>query len=256
MKAFSGLLLAMVLVLPACGASHGEHEEPDVRSRSAGQAGAALPVATKNPDAGTPVDAGVDMGAEYVGTRRLSGPLPAPDDGSRARNAQARAYFEPGRGGESMLRIVEEGQGPFRLRVEVPGRLEANGSWSGEDANTRIDIDQRGSVSGTGDMAPFRIFFSGSVSRARFALRLELRAEESGVVPESSRLVYDYDLQRRQPVSASTTSVPTSDDPARSGERAGGGEQADCKRIRWKLKNVTDFNGGLDMVRVPVCEDE
>ncbi len=236
--------LLPLLVLGACAPEQRAH------GLNPGEA-AAAEAAAAGKDAGEGAyEHGIDTSVVYKGRRRLHGPLPDGADDA-VRETTARVFFEqsPERG--SVLHLMEEGSGLYRVRIDVPGRPTADGGWAGEDEETRIRIDRHGRLTGSGyDPPVVRIAFDGRMTVQRMLLRITFEATAAdGPMPAGTRLVYDYALER---------------DPLRSGRTGsadslqnGAKREGDCKRIRWKLKNVMDYGSGtIDMVRVPVCEDQ
>ena len=231
-----------LLALSACA------PERDVHGLGAGVAGERMTTAVADADAD---GGGVDVSAEYSGRRKMQGPLQGTNDGGEVRRTATRVFFEPLPDGGSVLRLVEEGPEAFRMRFDVPGRLGDDGGWAGQDEEIRISIDKRGVLTGTAYEPPFRITFDGKVSDQRFVLHMEMKATAAaGPMPAGTRFVYDYDLKRDLPATGRTARA---DDGRKQGKPVA---QGDCKRIRWKLKNVMDYGSGtIDLVRVPVCED-
>ena len=194
---------------------------------------------------------GLDLSAVYSGRRRLQGPV-GPDGADGIRRTAARVFFEPLPDGGSVLRLVEEGPEAFRMRFDVPGRASGDG-WAGQDGEIQVHIDPQGVLTGTAYEAPFRIVLDGKVSDQRFVLRMDMQATAAaGPLPAGTRFVYDYDLERD---AAATDPAAQADDGDRRDTPAA--QQGDCRKIRWKLKNVMNYaSGTVDLIRVPVCEDK
>ena len=195
---------------------------------------------------------GIDLSAVYSGRRKLQGPV-GPDGADGIRRTAARVFFEPLPDGGSVLRLVEEGPEAFRMRFDVPGRASGDG-WAGQDGEIQVHIDPQGVLTGTAYEAPFRIVLDGKVSDQRFVLRMDMQATTAaGPLPAGTRFVYDYDLKRDAAASDPAAQV----DDGRRQSTPAVRRQGDCKRIRWKLKNVMNYaSGTVDLIRVPVCEDK
>ena len=147
--------------------------------------------------------------------------------------------------GGNRLRLVVSGsaRGGANAELRLEGEHEG-GRWNGRSNSLSMAIAPDGSISGDGLQGGNRMQFSGTVSATHLQLRVQVAMQQQppgkGAPPPGSTLAFDYRLGRANAQGNAQAAAP----------KAG---QKDCRRIVWRVRNVTTPLGGMQMIRVPHC---